>query len=209
MPILKPGQSLGQNETAPELQGVTLNTNSTQFQERLLAKFKPQEYVEIKNIDDSPLYWQYMPQENETETTDETGRMHQTYRTDPELWGLRPGESEFMIGACAYRALDVLYKNVAAKRALKTLKDPNDPRKAKDGSYTQVSFNFSDAGIQEEVVKQAYLGKATPTFGRPSVEASAPTAQPEVQAPALGDKQWPVPSTTPVAKATANATAGK
>jgi hypothetical protein len=27
--------------------------------------FKPQEFVTIKNIDDEPLYWQYMPADGE------------------------------------------------------------------------------------------------------------------------------------------------
>lgn len=169
MPQLQAGQVLaGSTGLAPKPYGTVKQENVILFQEKVMKLFKPFEYVTVKNITDAPIYWQYMPPENETELFSEDGYQKMIQRTEPEFWGLMPGETDTIVGGCAYRMLDVLYKAYAATRTLKRFSDPNSPQFSEEGKHMPKNFNFSDGGIQDEVVEIALLGKAVPTFqGQP------------------------------------------
>ena len=53
--------------------------------ERLLTRFKAHEHVQVMNIDDEAIEWQYVPDyAEEVNITDEGTRI--TTREDPELW---------------------------------------------------------------------------------------------------------------------------
>ena len=164
MPQIQPGQVAPGQDNAPKLYGTEKIENTIPFQERLMRLFKPQEFVTIKNIDDGPIYWQYMPVDGETETMSEDGMQKQVYRTDPEMWVIQPGETEVLVGANAYRALDVMYKSYTAKSTLKKFKDPTQPQFNEKNEHLPKNFNFADGGAQERFIELAYIGKATPNF---------------------------------------------
>lgn len=159
--------------------------------------FKPQEFVTIKNITDDPIYWQYMPAESETENFSEDGMQKQVNREKPEMWVIPAGEVEVLVGASAYRALDVMYKNFAANSTLRKFSDPTQPQFSKDNEHMPKNFNFADGGAQDVFIEQAYLGKAMPSFG-PQLPAQPTVAQApaEYVQPAVEDPNLPTPKTT-------------
>ena len=177
MPQVQP-QSL-QNSEAPKPYGVGAPQNNVPLQQKLIDLFKPQEFVTIFNIDDEPLYWQYMPTDNETETFSEDGMQRMVNRTDPEMWMVGPGETEVIVGESAYRALDTLYKNVSAKKTLAKYNDPTSPLFDEKGAHQPKNFNFADSGAQDLFIEKAYLGKAIPTFG--NSEPAQPAKQEAVK----------------------------
>jgi hypothetical protein len=203
MPQIQPGQVTPGQNGAPKMYGVDKTENTVPFQEKLMRLFKPQEFVTIKNIDDAPLYWQYMPADNEQENFSEDGMQKMINRDAPEMWVINPGEVEVLVGASAYRALDTLYKNYTAKRTLKKFADPTQPQFNENNEHLPKNFNFADGGAQDDFIALAYLGKAQPVFGpqQPAPEAFAPpvAAQPAPQAapaPQVADPTVPVPNTT-------------
>lgn len=217
MPQLQPGQVVPGQGEAPKLYGTDKQQNSIPFQEKLMQLFKPQEFVTIKNITDESVFWQYMPADNEQENFSEDGMQRIITRENPEMWFIPAGETEVLVGASAYRALDVIYKAWAASTVLKKYKDPNSQLYDEKGSHLPRNFNFADAGAQATFIEKAYLGKATPTFGSPVVSPtpieapsqagigtfattqSAPSIQPMTAtppAPAVDDPTTPKPKTT-------------
>lgn len=202
MPQVQPGQVQPGQSGAPKLYGVDKVENNIPFQERLMRLFKPQEFVTIRNIDDEPIYWQYMPIESEHENFSEDGVQKQINRDLPEMWLINPGEVEVVVGASAYRALDVMYKNVTAKSTLKKFADPTQPQFNEKNEHLPKNFNFADGGAQDAFIERAYLGKAMPSFG-PQQLAEAPTAMqqqptpqaaPEPVAAMQADPTIPTPS---------------
>lgn len=164
MPQIQSGQVVPGANGAPSLYGTEQIQNTMPFQERLSKLFKAQEFVTIKNIDDEPVYWQYMPADNEVENFSEDGVQRQIYRESPEMWVIMPGETEVIVGASAYRALDVMYKNYTAKSTLRKFADPTAPQFNPEGKHLPKNFNFADGGAQDAFIKKAYLGKAIPAF---------------------------------------------
>jgi hypothetical protein len=180
---------------APKLYGVDKNENTIPFQEKLMKLFKPQEFVTIKNIDSEPLYWQYMPSDSETENFSEDGVQRQIYREDPEMWMIEPGQTEVLVGASAYRALDTLYKNYIAKSTLRKFSDPTKPQFNENNEHLPKNFNYADGGQQDDFIQKAYLGKAMPVFGG-EVAAPAAPQQPEPTPAPAADPAVPAPRTT-------------
>jgi hypothetical protein len=162
---------------APQLYGTQPLENAIPFQARLMRLFQPQEFVRIKNIDDAPVYWQYMPAHAEVKEFTPDGMQQITRRTDPEMWVINPGEVEVLVGASAYMALDTMYKNVTAKKTLHKYSDPTSPQYDEKGSHLPKNFNFADGGLQENFIKQAYLGKATLNFESPAPAIDAQTVE--------------------------------
>lgn len=177
MPQIQNGQVTPGQDGVPKLYGTEKVENSVPFQERLMRLFKPQEFVTIKNIDDEACFWQYMPAENETESFSEDGMQKMITRSDPEMWVIQPGETEVLVGANAYRALDVMYKAWTAKSTLRKFKDPSSPQFNEKNEHLPKNFNFADGGAQERFLELAYVGKAQPVFG-PQVPAVDSAAQP-------------------------------
>lgn len=210
MPQIQPGQVTPGIDGAPKLYGTEKVDNTVPFHQKLLDLFKPQEFVTIKNIDDAPVYWQYMPIDNETESFSEDGMQKQVHRDNPQMWVIPAGATEVLVGASAYRALDVMYKNVTAKKTLRRFKDPNSQVYDETGTHIPRNFNFADGGTQDIFIEQAYLGKAVPTFQNfvpatdtPAVAATQPANAQPMTAPV--DPTIPVPKTTegaPVAPVT-------
>lgn len=212
MPKLQPGQLAPGQDGAPKLYGTQKVENTIPFQEKLMRLFQPQEFVTIKNIDDEDVYWQYMPAENEQEGFSEDGLQRIITRTDPEMWMMKSGETEVVVGASAYRALDVMYKNYTAKSVIKKFKDPTQPQFNEKNEHLPKNFNFADAGAQDRFLELAYIGKATPSFGPQQPAPVAPVgggstdgvvgfhqpapAAPQAPAASTEDPDAPKPKTT-------------
>lgn len=203
MPQVQQGQIIPGVGEAPKPYGLDKIENSIPFQERLMRLFKPQEFVTVKNINDEPCYWQYMPADNEVESFSEDGMQRIINREAPEMWVILPGETEVLVGASAYRALDVMYKNNAAATTLRKFADPTSPQFNEKNEHLPKNFNFADGGAQEAFIKKAYLGKAVPTFdgvAAAPVQQPAPTPPPAAAAPEAAapveDPNLPKPKTT-------------
>lgn len=199
---------------APQLYGTQKVENTVPFQEKLMRLFQPQEFVTIKNIDDAPVYWQYLPVEAEDISYDQSGLQKQVTRQDPEMWVIEPGQTEVLVGASAYRALDVMYKNWAAKSTLRKYKDPTSQLYDEKGSHLPRNFNFADGGAQDDFIRQAYVGKAIPTFGavpqltvqdRPVVTPEEVAKQPVVTTSEQNPNIKPMTAEEPAPKTTEGA----
>lgn len=172
MPRISLDQANGASSSLP---------NQATLRERLLNRFAAHEWVRVINIDDEPLYWQYLPIHGEEfEYTKDPAR--HVYRTDPEAYMLEPGESEVLIGECAYLMIENLYKKLVAKKAI--ARKP----KVKDGEARP--FNWSDGNVQEIIIDQIYLGREKPQFG----EMLNPPEQPNFNRIEFS-KSVPIPST--------------
>lgn len=135
--------------------GVQENTNAKLFQERLQDRFKAHEFVKVINIDDETFIWQYMPQEKEEQQYTPDGMHRHTYRDEPEVWMLDPGESDTIVGANAYVMIDALYKKLTAKKVIATVEvAPGQAR----------AFNFADGTQQDYLIDRILVGKEVPTF---------------------------------------------
>lgn len=137
--------------------------------ERLYEKFKPSQFVRVKNIDDEAYEWQFMPTDGEEEGIEDGGSTHAVYGRqgfnssytsiipgNEQIWRIEPGESEVLLGENAYLFIDGLYKRVVAKRAIK--KNPNV-------AETQArNFNWTDGNLQESIIKEILIGIERPQF---------------------------------------------
>lgn len=179
MPQVTPMQSTAGQNGAPEIYGQGLQVDNVPFQDRVAKLFKPTEWVEIKNIDDEPLYWQYMPTDNEQIDFTEDGTQTIVTRKAPEMWVIEPGKTEPVIGASAYRALDVLYKQMSAKKVLAKFTDPAKGEFDAAGGHVPRNFNFSDSSAQEKILKAAFIGKANPFADRSEEVELIESAQPK------------------------------
>lgn len=178
MPQIQSGQVAPGQEGAPKLYGTQKVENTVPFQEKLMRLFKPHEFVTIKNITDGPIYWQYLPIENEHVGFSEDGLQKITTREDPEMWVIGAGETEVIVGGSAYRALDVMYKTYTANTVLKKFADPANPQFNEKNEHLPKNFNFADGGAQDSFIELAYIGKATPSFGAQPAPVAAPDSQP-------------------------------
>src|ERR1039458_3418237 len=90
-----------------DVYGQDIIDNSIIFRERLMNRFKAHETVQVKNIDDEPIEWQFLPNHAEVTTiTDEGTRI--TTRETPEFWRLAPGETDILGGDCAFQMIEKL-----------------------------------------------------------------------------------------------------
>jgi hypothetical protein len=177
-------------QAAPKLYGVSKQSENKPFQAKLLDLFKPHEFVTIKNIDDEPIYWQYMPQDGEQVDMTPDGMQKIVTRAEPEMWMIPAGQTEVLVGASAYLALDVMYKTYAAKKTLRRFRDPSSPQFDEKGSHLPKNFNFADSSLQDDVIEQAFIGKATPVFDGISPQEpvfAEPIARPELAEPAYAE----------------------
>jgi hypothetical protein len=99
MPRLKDAKTYGAQDVDSKLS----------FRERLMTRFQSHEYVRVKNIDNEPFRWQYLPSHNE-EIEFTPDPMKITHRDDVETYILNPGKSEVIIGENAYVMIEALYK---------------------------------------------------------------------------------------------------
>lgn len=135
--------------------GTSENTNQKLFQERLMDRFQPQEYVKVINVDDESFFWQYLPAHEEEYEYTQDGMHRHTRRGAPEVWTLDPGQSETIVGANAYIMIEALYKKLVSKKAVATIE-------VKPGMAR--AFNYADGTQQDYWIDKILVGKEIPTF---------------------------------------------
>jgi hypothetical protein len=148
-------------------------TDKKTVRERLYEKFKPSQFVRVKNIDNEAYEWQFMPSEGEEEAIEDGGATHAVYGRqgynssytgiipgNEQIWKIEAGESEVLLGENAYLFIDGLYKRVVAKRAIQ--KTPNV-------AETQArNFNWTDGQMQESIINEILIGVERPQFNDPA-----------------------------------------
>lgn len=130
---------------------------SLTIRERIMKRFAPHEHVQVMNIDDDTVEWQYLPDYAEKSYLTEEG-IKITEREDPELWALEAGETDVLIGACAYHMIENLYKKVVIKR-VGIVEHPTSAKQIKN-------FNFKDPIRAEKIIDSIFLGKVSPSFNQ-------------------------------------------
>lgn len=144
---VKPFDIYGQDDTDVSLT----------IRERLMQRFAPHEHVQVKNIDTEPMEWQFLPDYAEkSHLTDEGIKV--TEREDPELWRIEPGETDILLGACAYHMIENLYKKMVIKK-VGIVEHPSSAKQIKN-------FNFKDPIRAEKIINEIYLGKVNPSFNQ-------------------------------------------
>lgn len=149
--------------SSQDSQGTPAAGVNTSFREKLMNKFKSTDFVRVINTDDEPFSWQWMPSTKEHVTIN-ADFTDDVYREMPEIYTLKPGESQVLIGENAFLMIEGLFKVLSAKRAIG--RRPN----LEPGGARQ--FNFSDDAQQETAIKDIYLGKERPTFDTPAPVAT-------------------------------------
>ena len=165
-----------------EIYGQTDVDLSITFRDRLMNRFAAHEFVQVMNIDDEPMEWQYLPEYAEQiSSTDEGTKI--TKRDDPELWRIEPGETDVLNGACAYLMIENLYKKLVIKK-VGVVEKPQSGKEVRN-------FNFKDPLRAEQIIDMIYQGKVNPSFNqaqpnqvrlqKPDAKASSPvTLKPKV-----------------------------
>lgn len=153
-----------------------VNTENKPLKQRLMDLFKAQDFVLVKNIDDEPFQWQYMPSDGEeswinqdnTQTTIGRPSFNSDYSAmsggNEQFWEVKPGETEVLLGENAYLFIEGLYKRVAAKRF------EQHGKKLPEGVAR--SFNWADPGTQKSIINEIFQGVQTPQFGGKANESA-------------------------------------
>lgn len=128
--------------------------NTLNMGERIRKRFKPTDTVQVINLDDSTLEWQWQEEGSEHFHDEEYIRMIE--RDDPSLWQLEAGKTDVLQGSCAYLMIEALYKKMAVKKTGVTL-HPLDEREVKN-------FDLGNPEKQEEFIDLCFLGKVTPAI---------------------------------------------
>jgi hypothetical protein len=131
------------------------NPNTMTFQERLMVRFQPHEYVTVMNIDNETFQWQYLPEHEETSSMTDDGMHRIIRRGEPEIWEIAPGAQETIVGSNAYLMIDGLYKKVIAKKSLESIV-------VKAGQARH--FNFENGSAQDKFIDMILIGKAVASF---------------------------------------------
>ena len=130
---------------------------SLTIRERLMKRFAPHEHVQVMNIDDETIEWQFLPDYAEKSYLTEEG-IKVTERDDPELWAIEPGETDVLLGACAYFMIENLYKKMVIKK-VGIVEHPTSAKQIKN-------FNFKDPIRADQIIDKIYLGKVNPSFNQ-------------------------------------------
>jgi hypothetical protein len=124
------------------------------FGERMRRVFKPTDTVQIINLCSESIEWIYMDPDSETYTIEDDSNIKIVSREKPDLWKLDTGEIDVLDGGCAYRALEVMFKQKCVE-GKGTNPNPLDERDI-------IIYEWDDPEAQERFFKKAYLGKITP-----------------------------------------------
>lgn len=125
--------------------------------ERLMTRFAAHEHVQVMNIDDEAIEWQFLPDHAETSSVTDEG-IKITYRDDPELWRIEPGETDVLIGSCAFIMIESLYKKLVIKK-VGIVEHPDTAKQIRN-------FNFKDPIRAEKFIDLIFQGKVSPSFNQ-------------------------------------------
>lgn len=138
-----------------QLYGLTKVDTSLSMRERIKQRFRPTDTVQVRNITNQEISWQYMDEQDESYTIEDDTNIKITERDDPSLWILKPGEYDVLQGANAYLMIEALYKLVCVMKTGIIL-HPLDEREVRN-------FSFDDPERQEQFIDAVFKGKITPT----------------------------------------------
>lgn len=141
-------------KVAPQqLYGVEEIEANLTMRERLRKRFRPHDTVQVVNIDDEDLEWQWLSEDDESYYIDDSNIKIVT-REMPGLWRLAPGESDILEGSCAYLMIEALFKKMAVKK-VGVNEHPLDEREIRN-------FAFDDPQAQERFIEKVFRGKMSP-----------------------------------------------
>lgn len=137
-----------------DLYGMTRVETNISFRDRMKKRFRPTDTVKVRNITNKKVEWQWFDELDETYTIEDETNIKIVDREDPGLWELGPGETDVLIGACAYMFIDALYKQVCI---LKTgiVINPLSEREIRN-------FSIDDPEKQEQFIDAVFEGKLSP-----------------------------------------------
>lgn len=130
---------------------------SLTIRERLLKRFAAHQHVQVMNIDDEPIEWQFLPDYAEKSYLTEEG-IKITEREDPELWMIAPGETDVISGACAFIMIENLYKKMVIKK-VGVVEHPTSAKQIKN-------FNFKDPIRADQIIDKIFIGVVDPSFNQ-------------------------------------------
>lgn len=151
---------------------ISVQENKT-FRERLIDRFAPHEYVRVKNLDDEPLEWEWMPSTGEQESFTDNGAVRvisgrRSFTSDfshqipgnERRWVMNAGDEEVLLGENAYLMIEALYKKLVTKQVVAA--SPNQEQtKARN-------FNWNDGKRQEETINKIIIRVEKPNFDAPA-----------------------------------------
>lgn len=164
------------NQVKPQdLYGVEEVDNNLSMGERIRKRFRPHDTVQVMNIDDEPIEWQWLAEDDESYIIDDT-HVKIVTRELPGLWRIEGGAKDILEGACAYLMIEALYKKLAVKQT-GTIEHPLDERDIRN-------FGFDDPQKQERIIDRVFLGKVSPHAMQQAAtkhleEANAPKPKPK------------------------------
>jgi hypothetical protein len=135
-----------------QLHGVKEFDNNLSMRERMAKRFRAHDTVQVKNIDNEPIRWQWLAEDDETFEMDEDIKI--VHRGRPGLWQVEPGEKDVLEGGCAYIMIEALFKKMAVKK-VGIVEHPLDEREIRN-------FSFDDPDAQEAFIDRVFIGRMSP-----------------------------------------------
>lgn len=139
--------------TDDQLYGVKEVDNTLSMRDRMAKIWRAHDTVQVKNLDDEALEWQWLSEDDETFVMDDDIKI--VTRNKPGLWRLEPGEKDILEGGCAYIMVESLFKKLAVKKAGPLADHPLDEREIK-------SFSFDDPEAQDYWIARIFQGRMSP-----------------------------------------------
>lgn len=164
---------VAKDRVAPhELHGIAKVDNNLSMRERIKKRFRPSDTVQVRNVTNKEISWQWMDEEEETYGIEDDTNIKITEREDPGLWRLDGGETDVLPGACAYLFIEALYKMVCVMK-IGIVLHPLDEREVRN-------FSFDDPERQEQFIDAVFIGKLTPTMMQQAAVSKLPNQDREI-----------------------------
>lgn len=123
-------------------------------------RFHPNDQVKVTNILPKMFYWQVLDPENEeVKLIPFRGILQKrVFRKAPDMWSIAPGEVKVLPGWSAVVMIEKMFRDYIIWET------DNRPRPA-ETKNRPITYNFSSASKQEEIIKKIFLGIETPGKG--------------------------------------------
>lgn len=136
-----------------DLYGMTKVDTNLSFRERVRKKWRPGDTVQVRNITNQTLEWQWLDEQDEEYVIEDDTNIKITDRDDPGLWRIGPGETDVLPGSCAYLMADAQYKMICVMKTGIVI-NPLSEREIRN-------FSLDDPEKQEQFITEIYEGKIT------------------------------------------------
>lgn len=132
-----------------QLHGVTKIDNNLTMKERIKKRFRPSVSVEVRNITDQLLYWQWFDEEDEEYSIEDDTNIKIVERGEPGLWMLEGGKTDVIPGSCAYVMIESLFKMICIMKTGIVI-NPQGEREVRN-------FSFDDPEAQERIIDLIFV----------------------------------------------------